>query len=97
MKLVDLEGENQAVRAFLSQYQCCANLSIGSMKHHLKLSGYAYWPDWVEKEHGETHLSKSAAQLWIRHLFGLEKALAEDTDEHLDYLDIPAFLRRQES
>jgi hypothetical protein len=71
MKLLDDEGENQAVRSFLKAYGT-PGLTVGAMKNHMRLSGYAgLWPDWVGKESGQ-HLTKAGAQLWLRHMFAAE-------------------------
>jgi hypothetical protein len=69
---MDEEGENLAVRAFLTMYDGAYSHTIGSMQEHLELCGYPYWPDWVETTDPQTHLTKAGAQLWLRHLFGLE-------------------------
>ena len=69
--LIDPEdGENRAVRSFLLGY--LMNRDIVDMKQHMRCSGFPYWPEWVTT--GVGHLSKSGAQDWLRHLFGLESA-----------------------
>ena len=72
IKLVDDEGENQAVRMFLALYgvACCATTE--KMRKHLKMAGFdGAWPEWANSHNG--HLTKAGAQLWIRHLFNLEQ------------------------
>lgn len=73
MEIVDEDGENLAVRAFLVMYPSCR--AIGKMKQHMELSGYPLWPDWVVTAHPREHLTKAGAQLWIRYLLGLEVKL----------------------
>lgn len=68
-KLLDDEGENRAVRCFLRAYAGGIK-TVTEVREHLRMSGYPYWPDWVEQMQG--HLSKADAQLWLRHLFALE-------------------------
>lgn len=71
--LLDDDGENQAVRAFLLAYQGNPSITIGGMRHHLKMSGWdGCWTDWTAAAHKEAHLTKATAQLWIRHLLALE-------------------------
>ena len=70
--LVDEEGENLAVRAFLNSYGY-GSTSVTSMMLHMKRSGYPLWPDWVETKEARGHLTKAGAQLWLRYLFELEK------------------------
>ncbi len=71
--LLDDEGENLAVRWFLAMYGGSRGVTVGQMKRHLDACGFdGCWPDWAENEDGE-HLTKAGAQLWIRHLFSLEK------------------------
>ncbi len=75
--LLDEEGENQAVRDFLGLYGCAGGTNIGTMKKHMKRSGWdKHWPDWVENERDVYPVTKSGAQLWIRHLFSMEPAPA---------------------
>lgn len=82
-EVLDADGENRAVRAFLMLYGT-AGLTVGAMKQHMERCGFPYWPDWVEPStptlEGETyitfiskaHLTKYGAQSWLRHLFSLE-------------------------
>jgi len=73
-ELVDGEGENRAVRAFLALYGGTAGVSVGAMRAHLRAMGFdGCWPAWAEAEAG--HLTKAGAQLWIRHLIRLEDRL----------------------
>ena len=70
--LVDDEGENQAVRMFLLLYGCNNGRTTGLMRYHLKMSGFnGLWPDWANED---MLLTKAGAQLWLRHLFSLEKS-----------------------
>lgn len=70
--LLDADGENRAVRAFLLQYQGNPQTTTRLMRDHLHLSGFTNcWPAWADV--GSTHLTKAGAQLWLRHLFDLEK------------------------
>lgn len=71
--LVDDEGENQAVRQFLLLYggNNGGQLTTTEMREHLEMSGFddRHWPQWAIRH---VSLTKSGAQLWIRHLFALE-------------------------
>lgn len=69
-ELLDDEGENMAVRAFLIAYQR-AGLRISQMRRHMELSGYPLWPQWVTAQPDEA-LTKAGAQLWLRYLLALE-------------------------
>jgi hypothetical protein len=71
--LLDEEGENLAVRAFLLYYGGGnAACPIISMRAHLARSGFdGCWPAWAAAPNSST-LTKSGAQLWLRHLFALE-------------------------
>lgn len=73
--LVDGEGENQAVRAFLMLYGSPdkrAQVKLTAMKAFLTSMGFdGAWPDWAEDE-SIICLTKSGAQLWLRYLFDLE-------------------------
>ncbi len=73
-ELLDSDGENRAVRMFLAYYGGARGVTIGSMRDHLTMAVFPYWPSWLDSEGlKETHLTKSAAQSWIRHLFSLEQ------------------------
>lgn len=73
-ELLDDDGENLAVRAFLSLYGCTNVPSTDQMRRHLVASGFdECWPDWAAEDQ---HLTKGGAQAWIRHLFALEGAPA---------------------
>lgn len=67
-KLIDEDGENRAVRAFLLGLQINC-ISVPSMKSHMKACGWPHWPDWVENDQG--YLTKMGQQLWLKHLFDL--------------------------
>lgn len=71
--ILDDDGENRAVRAFLGLYGTSSPTAT-QMRLHLKLSGYPFAPDWVDRSPG--HLTKGGAQLWLRMLFDLEKPVA---------------------
>lgn len=69
--LVDDDGENRAVRAFLSAYGVLNGMTTGQMRKHLTRSGFPdATPEWAKNE---THLTKAGAQLWLRQLFALEQ------------------------
>ena len=71
-RLVDQDGENIAVRMFLSYYGASAGVQTEKMRSHLRMAGFdGAWPEWANKD---AHLTKAGAQLWIRHLFALETA-----------------------
>lgn len=75
--LLDIDGENKAVHWFLACYGGGSKQTIGLMKMHLEMSGFdGCWPEWCNTEHPSEHLTKSGAQLWLRHLFALEKTVA---------------------
>lgn len=81
--LLDTDGENRAVRAFLMLYGTKA-LTVGEMKRHMEQCGFPFWPDWVEPSEqtdagkaystflSKVHLTKAGAQSWLRYLFSLE-------------------------
>lgn len=72
-KLFRDDGENLAVRAFLAAYGSRdITQTIGGMATHLKFSGFPYWPEWVRENRHAEHLTKAAAQDWLKHLFDLE-------------------------
>lgn len=71
--LVSSDGENQAVRCFLLHYQN-PGVSIGALRNALRRSGFdGFWPEWVNGTETSESITKAGAQLWIRHLFELEK------------------------
>lgn len=72
--LIDSEGENRAVRAFLLLYGGSAGVTTTQMRRHMEASGYPLWPEWAT--HADRHLTKGGAQDWLRHLFALETAIA---------------------
>jgi hypothetical protein len=69
--LMDVDGENRAVRSFLLAYGAPA-ITVGAMKRHLKYSGFPHWPAWADENQDNAHLTKGGAQDWLRHLFALE-------------------------
>ena len=72
-ELIDPEdGENRAVRSFLLLYSGTPGITFGTMKKHMEMSGFPYWPEWVETTPPSNHLHKLGAQNWLRHLFALE-------------------------
>lgn len=78
-ELIDEDGENRAVRTFLQLYGGLNSPTVGQMRDHLEASGFEYcWPTWVDSCFHTQHLTKGAAQSWLRHLFGLE--VAESTE-----------------
>lgn len=68
--LIDSDGENRAVRAFLLLYGGSAGVTTTQMRRHMEASGYPLWPEWAA--HADRHLTKGGAQDWLRHLFALE-------------------------
>lgn len=73
-QLLDDDGENLAVRAFLTLYGD-STCTVGGMRRHMTREGFPYWPDWVGDEDETEHLTKYAAQDWLRHLFALERVV----------------------
>jgi hypothetical protein len=70
--ILDAEGENQPLRVFLTGLEIGAK-TVGAMRNHMDLSGWANcWPEFIERENEDSHLTKSGKQLWIRYLLGLE-------------------------
>lgn len=70
--LLDADGENRAVRTFLQLYGG-ESVTTQRMRNHLTMSGFEhYWPDWTNKNE---HLTKAGAQIWLRYLFSLERAV----------------------
>lgn len=75
--LVDDEGENRAIRSFLLQYQT-PGITTVAMRRHMEMSGWeGCWPSWVSEARAGDHLSKSGAQLWIRHLIQMEDGISQ--------------------
>jgi hypothetical protein len=75
--LLDLDGENMAVRNFLMFYGGNRGITTKSMRYAMTMSGFdGAWPEWANDD---MHLTKAGAQLWLRHLFDLEKNV--DTSE----------------
>lgn len=70
-ELLDDDGENRAVRAFLMYYGGGDDVTAEKMATHMRMSGFDVVPDWIERSPG--HLTKGGAQLWLRMLFDLEK------------------------
>ncbi|MBU3577509.1 hypothetical protein [Polynucleobacter sp. UK-Kesae-W10] len=79
--LLDLDGENRAVRMFLALYGGACGVTIGKMRKHLEMAGFNgdAWPAWAALAHDDVHLTKMGAQDWLRHLFDLERNI--DTSE----------------
>lgn len=77
-KLLDTDGENKAVRYFLLHWQT-PRITIGAMCQSLELSGFGaeFWPDFADP-FSKSHLTKAAAQAWLRHLFDIELKLLAD-------------------
>ena len=74
MNLLDEDGENRAVRAFLMHYGA-PGLSVRQMRSNMKAAGWdGCWPEWVTQIHEGAHLTKGGAQSWLRHLFAMEVA-----------------------
>lgn len=71
--LMDDDGENRAVRAFLMQYGE-SGLTVGAMQRHMTRAGWPQCPEWVTASEGCEFLTKGGAQSWLRHLFALELA-----------------------
>lgn len=68
--LVCEDGENKAVRAFLSFYGNQQVMGVGIMADHMESMGWDDHPDWVNDDDGCV-LTKGGAQAWIRYLFSL--------------------------
>lgn len=78
--LMDDDGENRAVRCFLSLYSGTTGVTVAQMTSHLAHSGFdGYWPEWVNDPAAAGHLTKGGAQHWIRHLFSIEPDPAAQT------------------
>lgn len=71
-ELLDEDGENQAVRMFLTAYRS-GYKTVADMATHMKAAGWDHAPDWALKPEAQGHLTKAGAQSWLRHLFALEK------------------------
>lgn len=68
--LVDEDGENMAVRAFLQQFQGNHLITSGQMLQHLKWLGFDLaLPEWANPD---LHITAGEAQAWLRLLFTLE-------------------------
>lgn len=72
--LMRRDGENMAVRCFLMVYGTSASYTVGQMRKQMDGMGWdGCWPDWVNTEHPDAHLTKAGAQDWLRHLFTMER------------------------
>jgi len=72
-KIIDEDGENQAIRAFLTLYGN-NTVTVEQMGNHMIRSGYAEWcPGWITDKHEQGHLSKGGAQDWLRFMFTKER------------------------
>lgn len=71
-ELMDSDGENRAVRAFIAMYEMQNSITAGGMHNHLRMCGFDVAPDWA-KTNPKMHLTKAGAQIWLRMLFDLEK------------------------
>jgi hypothetical protein len=83
-----------AVRMFLSLYGNAGGVTTRQMQYHLGAAGYnGAWPEWVNED---KHLTKAGAQLWLRHLFDLEKNVdtsakhvhESDKNEHIQIAEL---------
>lgn len=74
-ELLDSDGENLALRTFLMQYGV-PGLTVKAMRQHMDRSGWGadYWPPFAKRHPAPIteHLTKAGAQIWIRHLIGME-------------------------
>ena len=95
IELMDSDGENRAVRAFLLLYGTNAKTTVGDMAVHLRRSGFPHWPDWVNTEHPVAHLTKAGAQLWLRHLLALEPGSASLADAQAEIARLRGALEDQ--
>ena len=80
------DGENLLVRYFLASYRSADNLSVGYMKNSMSLMSRPYpvkaWPDWVDEMDDDAHVTKLAAQNWLRYLFSLENKSDDNLFQH---------------
>lgn len=76
--VMDEDGENRAVRAFLMLYGA-GSPTAAQMAVHMRMIGFDVVPEWVERSPG--HLTKGGAQLWLRQLFALEAIPAPEGAE----------------
>lgn len=74
-ELLDEDGENCAVRSFLTGYG--QQGSVARMKLHMDACGFPFWPAWVEDPDDQGRLTKGGAQDWLRHLFAMENTNAK--------------------
>lgn len=71
---MDDEGENRAIRSFLSAYQNPSVTTV-QMRDQMEMCGWdGCWPSWVSNARDGEGLTKSGAQIWIRHLLALESS-----------------------
>lgn len=80
-ELLDGDGENRAVRSFLSLYGGSNGGAIDTktMRYHIEMAGFpGAWPEWAKEDQT---LTKAGAQLWLRFLFNLENSLAVSNRE----------------
>lgn len=73
--LLDISGENKAVRSFLLHYQV-SGISVGALREHMTQGGWdGCWPEAISRLAGQAMLTPAHAQAWLRHLFDLEQTL----------------------
>lgn len=82
------DGENSAIRMFLSLYGGTNSVTTKRMRGHLASAGYeGCWPEWANEDQ---HLTKGGAQHWIRHLISLEAAPASSVSaQAVDAVSVP--------
>jgi hypothetical protein len=78
LPIVDEDGENLALRSFLTGLELGIE-TVGQMADHMRLSGWNYfWPEFVTTSHKDEHLTKAGKQEWIRHLIWMEMRAPTD-------------------
>lgn len=78
-EILDSDGENRALRTFLSIYADSNDaMMVGAMARHMESLGWDNHPKWID-ENPHSNLTKAGAQLWIRHLLSLEQKSAINT------------------
>lgn len=70
--MMDEDGENQALRSFLLLYS--GGVQTYGNCRCMRLGGYEYAiPEWAKESPASAHVTKAAAQEWIRFILSLEK------------------------
>ena len=73
-RLMNDDGDNLAVWAFLNEYRSAYQHTLGTMMRQMSLAGFRSHPEWLADYDMTSCLTESEAQRWLRFLFELEEA-----------------------